>query len=319
MKYLLSLIILSCSLETFAQYNSYFSHQENVQMQRARDQWMSNLEDYARQPNARSNSAASNQFNAYLKNLEERARAEKEAAEYAEQQSLEIQWKKWEEDAAVARARKAEQDRIAYEKRMAELEKNTTSQKNVIFQFREKYKAELKQNNPQALTLLGIVSYPILPISRDYFEKAFHQNPTEYAVLVAVSDYLNNPFPEYQNEYFRVIKLAELSSKEGYLPFRMYSCVLIQKSLNKIKEQQVTTRALAYAEKRLKNCLDGLPSDYQTSASFKILVESKIHFQPATRDFWKDTNEGLNTEALKAKLATMPFLGNPDDFFQGMF
>ena len=314
--FVLALVISSA--EALAQYNPYFSQQENIQMQRERDRWMSNLEDYARQPNSRFSSSSS-QFDAYLRNLESQIQAEKEAKQQEEETRQQALWAKWAQESELQRQRQAEADRIAYEKRMAELERNTSQQKSVIFQFREKYKEQLAQNNPQALALLGVVSYPILPVSKKYFEKAFQQNPTEYAVLVAVSDFLNNPFPEYQNEFFRVIKLAELASQEGYLPFRMYSCVLIQKSLQKIKEQQVTEKALAYAEKRLKKCLDGLPTEYRESASYKLLIDSQLHFQPATRDFWKDTQEGLNAEALKNKLSSLPFLGSPDDFFQSTF
>ena len=287
-------------------------------MQRERDRWMSNLEDYARQSNTKFSSSNS-QFDSYLRNLEAQSRAEQQQQEAAEQQRLETLWKNWERNAAIERERKAEADRIAYQKRMEELTRNTDQHKSIIKQYRDRYKEQLGQNNPQALALMGIISYPILPISRMYLEKAFQQNPTEYAVLVAVSDFLNNPFPDYQNEYFRVIKLAELSSKEGYLPFRFYSCVLIQKSLEKIKTQNVTQRALAYAEKRLNMCLSGLPMEYQKSPSYQLLVSAQTHFQPATRDFWKDTNEGLNSAVLKEKIESMPFLGSPADFFQNMF
>ena len=93
---------------------------------------------------------------------------------------------------------------------------------------------------------------------------------------------------------------------------------------NKVMEneeliKQVTEKALAYAEKRLKKCLDGLPAEYRESASYKLLVDSQVHFQPVTRDFWKDTQEGLSAEALKSKLNSMPFLGRPDDFYQAGF
>lgn len=316
MKKLLPILIL-IPIISYSQQNPYFSKQENIQMQRERDRWMSNLEDYSRQPNVKYSRNA--QFESYLKNLDSQIEEEKNAREAVEQKSSEETWARWERNSAERERRESEQARISYQKRVDEITRNTEMQRQVVNQAREKLRDQLKANDSRALALLGIISYPVLTVSRDYIEKAFRLNPGEYAPLVAVSDYLNNPYPDTQNEYFRVIKIAELSSKEGYMPFRFYSCVLIKKSLDQILKQNVTKKATEYAQKRFNQCMESLPAEYRNSPSFDLLVKAQTHFQPATHDFWTDTNEGLNVEAIKAKIQKMPFLGNPLDFYQRKF
>ena len=299
-----------------AQHNSgYFSQRELQQQQRERDRWMSNLQNSASQPNPSSSTPY------YMKWYNNPQPEPEPEPQLTLEQERKLQEERAKADAAwrasVAAAQEAERKR-QYELWL-QRKNNTDLRYAEIKNTREKYAAEVQAKNAGAFALLGIVSYPLLKQSRWYFEQAFKQNPSEYAILPAISDFLNHPFPDSQDSSMRVIKLAEISSHSSYVPFKLYSCAILQKAFDKLKLNPASNsrdRAISYANKIVDQCVDSLPEKYRNSESYKFLISSAVHLYPGSRSFWENTNDGLDVTKLKEKFAVMPEIGLPQDYLQ---
>jgi hypothetical protein len=315
-KNIFTLMLLSAA-NVSAQHNSgYFSQRELQQQQAESNRWMSNLQNSVYQPNPSSTQP-------YYKNWNLNAQPDS-GPEPETQLSLEQQ-RNYEEqrlkriaeyEAQQQAAKKAEAERLY---KLWLVKKNKTDEKrNEINSTREKFKEQIAAKNAGAYALLGVVSYPLLKQSRWYFEQAFKQNPGEYAILPALADYINSPYPGLQNRNMRVLKLAEISSNSSYLPFKLYSCALMMIAANNLVplDSAASKRADAYAQRLADNCVANLPATHRNSESLKYLITAPVHLYPGSRAFWEDTNDGLDVEKLKSKFAVLPVIGNPADYLQ---